>query len=306
MTKRSIITSVFPQLFSIFIICCGLFSCIPLGQENTPPPITPRDTYLGAMPNLNEVSDLACSDGNVGRFFKWLNKAEEGLINRFGEHYSMSEQADIARQFHGAVRRNFKIIEDERSENLRRILADLVAVIERDVNTPQPDYEIFLIRSREDGTYMNAFTPCGGNIYFSEFLYEFCRNDAERAFIVGHELGHNLLEHSKQGFQRESILKNTVGVDWSEPLGIVWDLLTIPLDATDETAADLSSVHLCQHAGYDPDFGRSLYYRMEQYQPSDRSMIRYASTHVHFDTRRACIANYLTECEERINAISER
>lgn len=298
----------FRHFKNLFLVVLTSLLCLCACTEvspPTPPPIPDRDLWLGITPDLSKVEDLACIDGRIGLATRTLNQLESNLVRKFGNEISLTDEKKYARAFHEYVTSNFTLVEDTRSKNLELILEKLVAVVHQELpNQTHPHYEIFLIDSPKDN-YVNAFTPSGGKIYFSTDLYTLTRNDAERSFVIGHEIAHGLLGHISDKHRRQSIIKNAVeDKQWQQSLTSFWDMLATPLDSHDELGCDLSSAYINQQAGFDAEEGRHLFYRMNALQPQERSMLRYLRSHPHMDTRTACLGNYLLAGEERMRHVS--
>lgn len=119
---------------------------------------------------------------------------------------------------------------------------------------------------------LNAFCMPGGKIaFYYGILAKLQLNDDEVAMIMGHEVGHALLEHA-----RERMAKNTgtkLGIEIGAALlgvnglgkaaaDMGGQLLTLTFSRSDESEADALGLVLAAKAGYNPAAGVSLWEKM--------------------------------------------
>ncbi|MBI3397980.1 MAG: M48 family metalloprotease [Deltaproteobacteria bacterium] len=88
----------------------------------------------------------------------------------------------------------------------------------------------------EDSSKIDAYLHPAGHIVITTGLMNFFEDDAEMAFIIGHELSHMVSKHYKSG---------------SEILGISTDIY-FPDSLRQEMEADEYSLKIMKAAGYDP------------------------------------------------------
>ena len=129
-------------------------------------------------------------------------------------------------------------------------------------------WEINLFGSKQ----VNAFCMPGGKIaFFSGILSALKLNDDEVAVVMGHEVGHALLEHA-----RERIAKST-GTNLALRMGAavlglggvgdmaaqgLANVASLKFGRSDESEADALGLVLAAKAGYDPRAGVSLWQKM--------------------------------------------
>ena len=103
------------------------------------------------------------------------------VFNMFNERQEMDLGDAVAEQ----MQRDFRVIDDQVTENLQRIGDRLTARL------PKSDmhYRFMLV----DVPEANAFTLAGGRIYVTRKLVALTQDEDELAGVLGHELGHNLM-----------------------------------------------------------------------------------------------------------------
>lgn len=277
--------------FLLVMVCVS--GCRLLNDEtNTPKRQLPQYNFeLGIMPTYGSIKDLSCFDGASDQLLTKVSKWEKEYLNKHSEQVPLTKRVQSAKNWHSSVTGEYDIITDVRSRKLEAILANLVHVVEQ--HTPaldHPEYKVFLVRHKE-GKYINAFTPGGGYLYFTTDLYSFTKNDDERAYILAHEIAHNLFGDCANHTRREEISDRVFG-DWSDKVLQVWETAVNPIEKHGELLCDISSAFSCYHASYNPEAGLYIYHRFNEL-PEDTSATRFLSSHPLNDIRLACLNNYL-------------
>jgi predicted Zn-dependent protease len=164
------------------------------------------------------------------------------------------------------------VLAPEDHPQLRRLryIAARIVPLTTECNERARDWrwEINLLANQQ----VNAFCMPGGKIaFFSGILSKLRLNDDEVAVVMGHEVGHALLEHA-----RERLAKST-GTNLALRLGAaalglggVGDmaaqglagLASLRFGRSDESEADALGLVLAARAGYDPRAGVSLWQKM--------------------------------------------
>ena len=180
-------------------------------------------------------------------------------------------------------------------ERLRRIARELIPQATRfNPNATQWKWEVNLISSRS----VNAFCMPGGKIaFFTGILDALQLTDDEVASIMGHEIGHALLEHGRARMS-EQVAKNigisiaavvlNLGQLSTEVLAQAANLaVSLPYARSQETDADLVGLELAARAGYDPRAAVSVWKKMSQYgQKAGKGQPpQFLSTHPANETR---------------------
>lgn len=119
-------------------------------------------------------------------------------------------------------------------------------------------------------------------------------SDAELAAIVGHEMTHALLEHSKKEANRSiglnlgaqigaNILTAATGIDGNligTGVGLATDLgIAKPFSRSAEREADLGGLKLMAQAGYNPEAAITVWTKMNQENDNNNAANAILSTH---------------------------
>lgn len=139
-------------------------------------------------------------------------------------------------------------------------------------------WEINVIRTDE----LNAFAMPGGKMVVNTGIIEQLQlSDDEIAAIVGHEMTHALLEHSKAEYGQKiltgigmtiggHVLQSQTGINPQYiglGVGLAGDLgVSKPYSRSQEYEADQGGLILMTQAGYDPHAAISLWHKMRQAQ----------------------------------------
>ncbi len=180
-------------------------------------------------------------------------------------------------------------------ERLREIARELIPHAARfNKNAGQWRWEVNLISSKS----VNAFCMPGGKIaFFSNILDALHLSDDEVATIMGHEIGHALLEHGRARMS-EQVLKSVgisvaaaafnLGQISAELLAQAANLaVSLPYARKQESDADLVGLELAARAGYDPRAALEVWRKMAQYaQGAARGQPpQFLSTHPSHESR---------------------
>ena len=178
---------------------------------------------------------------------------------------------------------------------LRRIAAEMIPHARRfNANAAQWRWEVNLLSSKT----VNAFCMPGGKIaFFTGIIDSLQLTDDEIATVMGHEIGHALLEHGRARMS-EQVAKN-VGISIAAAIFNLGQLSTevlaqganlavsLPYARSQETDADLVGLELAARAGYDPRAAVSVWHKMSRYAESagKGQPPQFLSTHPANDTR---------------------
>jgi Zn-dependent protease with chaperone function len=155
-------------------------------------------------------------------------------------------------------------------ERLRRIARELIPHATRFNDNAQAwKWEVNLIASRS----VNAFCMPGGKIaFFAGILDALKLTDDEVATIMGHEIGHALLDHGRARMS-EQVLKSigitalsiffNLGQVSSEVLAQAANLaVSLPYARKQESDADLVGLELSARSGHDPRAAVAVWQKM--------------------------------------------
>jgi Zn-dependent protease with chaperone function len=157
-------------------------------------------------------------------------------------------------------------------ERLRRIARELVPhAVRFNKDAEKWRWEVNLISSKS----VNAFCMPGGKIAFFTGILEILQlTDDEVATIMGHEIGHALLEHGRARMSQQ-VLKNVgisvaaavfnLGQISTEVLAQAANLaVSLPYARKQETDADLVGMELAARAGHDPRAAVAVWQKMSR------------------------------------------
>jgi predicted Zn-dependent protease len=179
-------------------------------------------------------------------------------------------------------------------ERLRRIARDLIPHATRfNPDAAKWRWEVNLIGTKT----VNAFCMPGGKIaFFAGILGTLRLTDDEVATIMGHEIGHALLEHGRARMS-EQVLRS-VGVSVAaavfnlgqlstELLGQATTLaVSLPYARKQETDSDLVGLELSARAGYDPRAAVTVWRKMQALSTSSGGQPpQFLSTHPSHESR---------------------
>lgn len=165
------------------------------------------------------------------------------------------------------------------ARRVRHIFARLVPPAQANNRTGLPfAWEINVIRSRE----LNAFAMPGGKLVISTGIIErLLLSDDEIAAIIGHEMAHALLEHSKAEFGQKILTQIGIGIGGKvlqDQTGFDTDMIDLgtalagdlgiskPYSRRQEYEADHLGLLLMADAGYHPPAAVSLWQKMRNAQ----------------------------------------
>lgn len=158
------------------------------------------------------------------------------------------------------------------------------------------DYRVHL---RYDGR-INA-RATGRAVEINRGMLDFCRNDAELAYIIAHELAHNALRHHRDyvinyllGTAADLALLS-VGVPTPNAVGFLNAIWRSPQY---ETEADLLALFLIARAGYEPREMLDLWPRLATLAPEKIPRTFVLRTHPDFASRQVRLRLAIEEIED--------
>jgi predicted Zn-dependent protease len=180
-------------------------------------------------------------------------------------------------------------------ERLRAIATKLIPHSTRfNANAAKWKWEVNLLSSKS----VNAFCMPGGKIaFFTGIIDSLQLTDDEIATIMGHEIGHALLEHGRARMS-EQVLKNA-GISIAAAVFNLGQLsagalaqaanlaVSLPYARGQETDADLVGLELAARAGYDPHAAVSVWQKMSKFsqKSGQNAPPPFLSTHPANDAR---------------------
>jgi len=199
---------------------------------------------------------------------------------------SSSQEVNLGRRLSKKVEEEFKLCKDP------QYLERLYKVAERLVK----------VQSREDIVYhfdildkddINAFTLPGGYIYVFKGLMEFIKSDDELAFVLGHEIAHNVAKHAikkLQGYLGSQLLlvlsTQAKSAGFIQGMELALRSIFSSYSREDEFLADKLGVQYAKEAGYNPCASIEFLMRLHSYQMKQPSKsISYFRTHPYIPQR---------------------
>ena len=194
-----------------------------------------------------------------------------------------------------AAQRGLLNNDPQQVERLRRIARELIPHATRfNKNAEKWRWEVNLIASKT----VNAFCMPGGKIaFFTGILDSLQLTDDEVSTIMGHEIGHALLEHGRARMT-EQLLKNlgisaaaimlNLGQVSTEVLAQAANVaVSLPYARKHESDADLVGLELSARSGHDPRTAVAVWQKMTKYaQSAGRGQPpQFLSTHPSNDSR---------------------
>lgn len=169
------------------------------------------------------------------------------------------------------------------------------------------NWEMNVVRSNE----LNAFAMPGGKmVVYTGIVDRLKLTDDELAAVIGHEMTHALLEHSKKDAGQKvltglamnmggSILMSKTGVS-ANTAGLATDIvgnfgIDKPFSRSQESQADAGGVRLMAQAGYNPQSAVTVWQKMTQASGDRGGIATLASTHPNNAQRIAAIQKMLPQ-----------
>jgi predicted Zn-dependent protease len=208
------------------------------------------------------------------------------------ENSASQQYGQLMRQ---AQQKNALNRDPQQVERLRDIARKLIPQSARfNAGASKWRWEVNLISSKS----VNAFCMPGGKIaFFTGIIDSLQLDDDEIATIMGHEIGHALLEHGRARMS-EQVAKNVgisiaaavfnLGQMSAELLAQAANLaVSLPYARSQETDADLVGLELAARAGYDPRAAVSVWKKMSKFGQSagKGQPPQFLSTHPAHETR---------------------
>ena len=104
----------------------------------------------------------------------------------------------------------------------------------------------------------------GSKIFVTLAALDFIKDDSELAFLIGHELAHNILHFQGEKVGEENFLP--ISVEDKPEIRRIGDIF-IWESQSKETEADLKGIEYSYRAGYDPHSAANYFRRLSTYMP---------------------------------------
>ncbi len=183
------------------------------------------------------------------------------------------------------IEKEFKIIKDSRQlRRLNKILARLLKVQERKGTV----FYIDIIDNKE----INAFTIPGGHIYVFKGLLEFVENDDELAYVLAHEIAHQVARHPIKKLQTllginvlQILVSHTESSEFIKGLDLALASILSAYSQEDEFLADSLAVKYLKRAGFSPESSICFLERLHKKQAEKIRPLSYFRTHPYITQR---------------------
>ena len=192
--------------------------------------------------------------------------------------------------YHEIIKTNRKLNNHKAEPEIREIISNLTGHMP---NSEKRDFKLSILDSKE----VNAYTTIGSYIYITSGLINFIDSADELSFIIGHEIGHDVLKHTQRKITKillTSKVLNKVNLeDYSDLALTINTKISAPFDQVDEYEADKYGAQLATRAGYDNQRFTDFFRKIEKNE--HRSIInKITSTHPFASNRRKCIHQYIS------------
>ncbi len=241
---------------------------------------------------ISNIDKDACLQKTSSKFIAKGSQLDESLLDSFSDEIPINKEKEKGRDFFDEIKKEFTLINDQRSQTLERIVERMRPYTKR----KQLQYRIFLI---ENDKIANAWTHAGGYIYMTTRLMDFVESEDELAVIIGHEIGHNENKHVAKHLQRANIVKGIgdffgleVEDETSESIGAIFSMILTPYNQPQEHESDRAGLYLAYKAGYDPEKGLDFFDRINRHQ-SEGWLNDFLTSHPHPEERISCMKGYL-------------
>ena len=195
--------------------------------------------------------------GALGKIKSGADKATDAKQKADKMHLSEKDERAIGEQTSLSLRSRFGVVQDAKvTKYVTLVGTALAAQSER----PNLDWKFIVL----DTDAVNAFAAPGGFIHVTRGLLGFCKNEAELAGVIGHEITHvtakhavHFIEHSNQisiGSDAAATKEGGITAAAAAELGpkVGHFLLDNQYDQAQEDQADEVGVQLANKLGYDP------------------------------------------------------
>ncbi len=150
-----------------------------------------------------------------------------------------------------------------------------------------------------DDSQLNAAAD-GEKIYINSGLIRFLESDDEIAIVIGHEMAHNMLDHSEKkmggvilGAIVDGVIQGATGINTG---GIFQNAGALVYSKDYEEEADYLGLYLASRAGYDISIAPTLWRRMGAESPGSIAQ-RYGGTHPGTPERSVALQKAVAEVE---------
>ncbi len=239
---------------------------------------------------------LANPSVNLANVQTALNQATPGF-----SWVGANEEYGQAQQLYSLLHQKWPVITDREMQRYLSGVMDRLSAV-----TPQPPFP-WTVRI-VDASTLNAMNLGGGIILLNSGLFQHLDSEAQLAYVIAHEMGHQLKRHlaaiqTKQQFAQlllGAAVLATAGAGHPEAARAINDLGSLAAGATlasfsrtQETEADLIGLHILNAAEYDPREAVKVIEKFVELRNLHGSSIPLFSTHPDPEVRLANVHQWL-------------
>ena len=222
----------------------------------------------------------------------WLGRKTKGVADQARYVYESlgGSEEDVARAETPVGERLARQVRQQFPEDPDPAAQELVARIGKRLATGEGTRDREFTFQIVQAEAANAFALPGGFVFVTRPLLDLCDGDeAEVAFLLGHEMEHIILRHAAEKYVVDMALTATkVG-------RLAGKLLGTGYSREQEREADLKGVRLAVEAGFEAEGGVRALKKLRQLSPEASAFQQYLSTHPSTTDRIASIEASLTE-----------
>ncbi len=224
--------------------------------------------YIADTPNT-PVPAISGGDGGGNVFKKLFRKAEQ------------STEKLIGVQTTAALELLYGVDKDEAlNARLNRVAGRIAAISDR----RDLSYSFKILKMKE----VNAFAVPGGAIYVTSEMMNFLSSDSELAFVLGHEMGHQVGRHSIKAFEKAMLIdyfinNSKIGAvkNNKQALEIANVFLSMKYSQANEFEADRYGFKYATVTGYNPYASVSFFDKLKNKYEKEKqpAFLRLFQTH---------------------------
>lgn len=228
------------------------------------------------------------SEETLTQITEWYEHGIEILTDEL----STADLQAISSKTHMVLTKQFQI---EKGQEYRRIKNIFNKLKSKAPKTYKPQLEVYLLSSN---MVYNAFAAPGGKCYITTALLRDLQNEDELAFVLAHEIAHQIKDHGNLTMRQHKFLLETLGETRGEITNILLNFLTRPFSISAEYEADQGGLWLMSQAGFNPEKGLLILSRWVDKEEGTRRN-SFFHTHPAAYKRFGCCSTLTAEAKER-------
>jgi predicted Zn-dependent protease len=238
-----------------------------------------------------EKYDLACmkdeKTSSSDDLLEKLGGIREDVIKASGKEISDQRQDEYGDNSRAEITKQFPIVEGHPKASL---LEGIMHKLLRERRNPSGiGFHVFVVRSG----MVNAFT-LGGEIYVTTALLDEAESLDEIACILGHEIGHNELDHVADKLKEVELAQGIFGEETGTAIAEFVGVLTMGFNQHNEAEADLYGIDLALAAGYDACRGIDFWNRLKAQEGEANDLENFFRSHPYSSRRAACYRSHIS------------